>query len=329
MDDAKLKALIEGLLRKSEGEIHGYIQKVDTHLEIASTKALAHCYFIALDGNGRPRINDFAEFVARHVVDYAIPRKEIAAAQKYDTENNTTTAHTALVKKAAGLFTSLEKTGEGGEMLLYILVQEFLKLPQLICKMPLKTNSEMHYHGADGIHVSVEENADGKEILSLYWGESKLYKDLGKAIKAAIESIKGFLLSDGSAGTPAQRDLQLIQDNLHVVDEKLGNALLKYLDKDDPLYGQVNWKGICLIGFDTDHYPATPNSGETIKQIKEKIEKELPKWSEKVGKQISEHTNLNTFDIHVFLLPFPSVEAFRKAFLEALGLKYEPSAEDL
>ena len=43
-------------------------------------------------------------------------------------------------------------------MLLYMLVQAFLGLPQLLCKMPLKTSSEMHYHGADGIHIGYDRN---------------------------------------------------------------------------------------------------------------------------------------------------------------------------
>lgn len=327
-ENKKLTDLVTELLRTSEQEINSYITKVTSHVKLEGTKAISHCYFLTLDGNGNPQTKDFARFVARHVADYAIPRKEFANAQKYDTEHNTSRKTAQLIEKAKTLFTSLQKTGEGGEMLLYILVQEFLKLPQLICKMPLKTNNELHVNGADGIHVSIETNASGQDVLSLYWGEAKLYSNLSSAISNCFESLKDFLLSDGGADAPAERDLQLLRDNLDVLDEKLETAILKYLDKDDPLHNQVNYKGVCLIGFDYDKYPTTPNS-ETTEQIKVKIQAEIETWSKSVIGQISKHTNLNTFDIHVFLLPFPSVEDFRRHFLEALGITYEPSRENL
>ncbi len=323
-ENTNLPDLITELLRTSEQEIKSYITEVVSHVNLKDTKAVSHCYFLTLDGNGRPQTKDFARFVARHVADYAIPRKEFAEAQEYDRQHNTSVKTTQLIKKAEGLFTSLKKTGEGGEMLLYILVQEFLKLPQLLCKMPLKTNPELHVNGADGIHVSVENNASGQDILSLYWGESKLYKSLSDAISNCFESLKDFLLSDGGADAPAERDLQLLRGNLDVVDERLEAVLLKYLDKDDPLHNQVSYKGVCLIGFDYDKYPTTPNS-DTTEQVKQKIEQEIEAWSTSVIGQISKHTNLNTFDIHVFLLPFPSVEDFRKHFLEALGISHDPA----
>lgn len=319
-ESKNLNILITELLRSSEEEVKSYITEVVSNVKLKDTKAISHCYFLTLDGNGRPQVKDFARFVAKHVADYAIPRKEFAAAQKYDYDHNTSVRTAQLIEKAKALFTSLKKTGEGGEMLLYILVQEFLKLPQLICKMPLKTNSELHVNGSDGIHVSIDTNRNGQDILSLYWGESKLYKNLSDAISECFESLKVFLLSDGGIDAPAERDLQLIKCNLDVIDEKLEIAILRYLDKDDPLHNMVNYKGICLIGFDYDKYPSVPNT-ETTEQIKEKIQQEIEKWSKSVVGQISKHTGLNTFDIHVFLLPFPSVEDFRKHFLEALGIK--------
>lgn len=73
--------------------------------------------------------------------------------------------------EAIGTFTDLSNTGEGGEMLLYLLAERFLKVPQVLCKMDLKTDSHMHYHGADGVYASVNEGG----LLKLFWGESKVY----------------------------------------------------------------------------------------------------------------------------------------------------------
>jgi hypothetical protein len=316
-NEKQLTDLIVDLLRTSEQEIKSYVTEVISNVNLEGTKAISHCYFLTLDGNGRPKTKDFARFVAKHVVDYAIPRKEFFEAQQYDQKHNTGVKMSELNKKAKGLFTSLKKTGEGGEVILYIFVQEFLKLPQLICKMPLKTNKELHINGADGIHVSVDKNSEGEDILSLYWGESKLYKKINDAISDCIDSLKSFILSDGGQDAPAERDLQLITDNLDLIDERLEKVMIRYLDKDDPLHNQVNYKGVCLIGFDYSKYPSIPNT-ETTEQIKEKVKNEVDNWSKKVISQISKHANLNTFDIHVFLLPFPSVDEFRKSFLEEI-----------
>ena len=317
--EIKIQDLIQKLLRNSSGDIKTFVTEVKINLEVENTKTISHCYILNLDGNGRTRVNDLAEFVALHIIDYSIPRKEIEVARKFDTENNTTTAMSQLSKKAKSLFTSLDKSGEGGEMLLYMLVQEFLKLPQLICKMPLKTNSEVHYHGADGIHVSAEVDTDGKDILCLYWGESKLYQDIGKAIGDCIESLKGFLLSAGGSDSRTERDLQLMQSSINSLnDERLESLLIKYFDKNDQQYNKLKFKGVCLVGFDSDKYPSTANT-ETVNQVKEKIEKEIKKWLDKIKTNIEKHPSLETFEIHVFLLPFPKVQDFRDAFLKEIG----------
>lgn len=317
--EIKIQSLINKLLRNSKGDVKTFISEVKINIQVEDTKAISHCYILNLDANGRPRVNDLAEFVALHMIDYSIPRKEIEKAKKYDNDNNTTTAVAQLSKKANGLFASLKKSGEGGEMLLYMLVQEFLKLPQLICKMPLKTNTEVHYHGADGVHVSAETDSEGKDILCLYWGESKLYKDIGKAIGDCVESLKDFLLSTGSSGGRAERDLQLLQENVHTLeDTRLENLLVKYFDKNDPQSNQLRFKGVCLIGFDSKKYPSNANT-ETVDQVKVKIEKEIEAWLKKVKTNITKHQTLETFEIHVFLIPFPDVQAFRDVFLKEIG----------
>lgn len=317
--EIKIQDLIQKLLRNSRGDVKTFVSEVKINLEVEGTKAVSHCYILNLDGNGRPRTNDLAEFVALHMIDYSIPRKEIETARKFDADNNTTTAILQLGKKAKGLFTSLKKSGEGGEMLLYMLVQEFLKLPQLICKMPLKTNPEVHYHGADGIHISAELDAEGKDVLCLYWGESKLYKDIGKAIGECVESLKDFLLSTGGSDARAERDLQLMQENINSLnDERLENLLVKYFDKNDPQSNKLKFKGVCLVGFDSKKYPSSANT-ETVDQVKTKIETEIEAWLKKVKTSITKHQTLESFEIHVFLVPFPDVQAFRDAFLKEVG----------
>jgi hypothetical protein len=81
------------------------------------------------------------------------------------TKFNSTEAIAELVERAKRSFTDLAKTGEGGEMLLFLLAERFLQLPQILCKMDLKTDSRMHYHGADGVYAGVTSSG----TLKLFW----------------------------------------------------------------------------------------------------------------------------------------------------------------
>jgi len=62
---------------------------------------------------------------------------------------------------------------------MFILAEALLGLPQLLCKMDLKTDPEMHFHGVDGVHCGVGD--DGKS-LAVYWCESKVHKDISNAL---------------------------------------------------------------------------------------------------------------------------------------------------
>jgi hypothetical protein len=312
-----ISSAFERLLRGRPDELDAYLSTVNSKVEVKSTKALTYCHALLLDGNGRPRVKDLAEFVAARVLDYAIPRSEIVKAQETDIRNNSTAAISKLKKKADGLFTDIKNSGEGGEVLLSILAQAVLRLPQLLCKMPLKTNTKMHYHGVDGIHAKYDEVT---ETLALYWGESKLHQTPNGAATECFKSISTFLIADGGSSDPKQRDLHLITANIDVLDDKLETALLNYLDKDNPAYNRLEYRAVCLIGFDMDVYP-TASKNKKMAEILTEIEEAAQIWNLTVGKSIKAIPTLDRFEIHMFLLPFPSVEAFRLAFLQELGLK--------
>lgn len=90
--------------------------------------------------------------------------------------------------------------------------------------MTLKTNSQMPVHGADGVHVRYcPETAR----LFLYWGESKMYGDVGAAINAAATSIAKSLGPEELG-----HELQLVQRNIDFTGLGAGGkaALLSYLD---------------------------------------------------------------------------------------------------
>lgn len=311
-----IELALNTLIRGTGVELKTYLNECCFDKNVTSTRAQLHCYHVNLDGNGRPRVDDFIEFIATKVVEYSIPRSEFEKAKQYLNNFHSDSELGKLRNKAESLFSDLWNTGEGGELLLYMLVQEMLKIPQLLCKMPLKTNSRMHYHGVDGIHAKYDAVNDQ---LALYWGESKLYKNVDEAVTECFNSLKGYLLNSGGKESAQERDITLVKDNLDLNDEKLEDALVQYFDKDNPKFNKVNYRGVCLIGFDSDQYPIEPNKmlpGDLLPLIGKKIDE----WMVTAQKQILSHSPLDTFEIHIFLVPFPSVEDFREKFLKALKL---------
>jgi hypothetical protein len=249
------------------------------------------------------------------VADYAIPRSQLAKAKARDQKFNSTEAVTALVEQARHSFTDLAKTGEGGEVLLFLLAERFLKLPQILCKMDLKTDAHMHYHGADGVYAGV--TTDG--LLKLYWGESKIYQSAASAIKDCLASLAPFLVEPEHEGAERERDLVLLSDKADLSDPNLTDALRRYFDKNSPMSKRVQYCGVALVGFDAAFYP-----DESKKAVAAEITKaaliELETWKSKIGDRLKSE-KLSQFEIQFLCLPLPSAEDFRAAFLKAMGLK--------
>ncbi len=306
-----IEEAIDSLLRGDGRELDAYLSKVEAEVPILDTRANVHCYVISHDGNDQPRVKDLAKAVASRIIDYAIPRGELIKAQEYILKHNSFAKITELQKKARSLFTTLSNTGEGGEMLLYMLIQNYLRLPQIMCKMSLKTNSQLHYNGSDALHMKFDKNS---QRLALYWGESKLYQSIDNAITECLESIKPFLCDDGGSNARQMRDLQLMSSFLDLGDPDLEGALLRYLDPDDTHFNKLQYRGACLIGFDEACYPKKPNA-KTEEEVINEVQASLKTWEKKLSTKIINRTPLDSIFMEIFLVPFPSVEDFRKSFL--------------
>jgi hypothetical protein len=313
-----IEEAIQNLLIKGEGEIFSRIETIGSNLEIDGTEAQAYCYGLKLDGQGNPRTKDLIEFVASKLIDYSIPKKLQDEAKEHLNKTGSTSKIIELGKRAKHLFTDLEKTGEFGEILLYILVQEILELPQLISKMSLKTSGQLHYQGADGIHVKYDETDNS---LSLYWGESKMEQTISSGLKNCFDSLKSFLLDTYGHDSTQTRDLHLITSNIanNLNNPKLEDILVRYFDLDDDLSNKLKYKGVCFVGFDSKNYPKSPLEKNT-KELIEAFQLEMSNWLKSSGIQIKKHPNLEKFEIHLFLIPFPSVQEFRTHFLKTIAI---------
>ncbi len=309
-----LHSALEKLVRNDGDTISSYFHEVKTHCLIEGTSASCHFHCINLDGNGRPKVDALVQFLVSNIIDYAIPRKKINEAIKHQQETNSTLKIGRLFSQAMGLFTRLSNSGEGGELILFLFAEKFLKLPQVICKMNLKTSSQMHFHGADAVHIGVDKET---EKLCLYWGESKLYSDSTQAIYQCMKSITPIITGNMGAGSAEERDIQLLSDFMNVDDDDLESALKKYLNPDDPFFNKLEYRGICLVGFDIDDYPTDPNK-ISLNKLVEGFNSKLAAWQKSIHRRLTEE-KLNGFSMHVFLLPFPSVEEFRKTLLKSFS----------
>lgn len=296
-------------------------EALEVHLELVERDVLVaghlvkiHCHCLTVDGNGRVQPHRLAEFMRNAVADYAIPRSKLAQAKARDQKFRSTEAVAALVEQARRSFTDLAKTGEGGEMLLFLLAERFLKLPQILCKMDLKTDARMHYHGADGVYAGITDEG----TLKLYWGESKVYKTATSAIHDCLASLAPFLIEPEHADAERERDLVLLSDKADLSDSKLTGALRRYFDKNSPMSKRVQYCGVALVGFDAPFYPS-----QEVKAVAEELataaRTELEVWRAKIGERV-EAEKLAQFELEFFCLPLPSAESFRSAFLKAMGL---------
>jgi hypothetical protein len=248
-------------------------------------------------------------------VDYAIPRSKLADAKARDNKFNSTEAVAELVEQAKRSFTDLAKSGEGGEMLLFLLAERFLKLPQILCKMDLKTDTRMHYHGADGVYAGVTPEG----ILKLYWGESKIYGDANAAIRDCLKSLAPFLIELEHEEAERERDLVLLSDKADLSNPALTDALKKYFDKSSVMSKRVQYCGVALVGFDAPFYPKSGTKAVANKII-EAAREELTGWSKSIGTRLKAE-KLDQMEIELLCIPLPSAEGFRAAFLDAMGIK--------
>jgi hypothetical protein len=285
---------------------------IEVKSAIDSTKAMGHFYFLNLDGNGRPRVEDLAYLLRDNIINYAIPRSMFYRAKQALNDTNSSEELLRLEREAKSLFTDIKKTGECGEVLLFLLAERILNLPQLFCKMQMKTSGQVHIHGSDGIHAGVNE--DNKLIL--YWGESKLYKNLSTAINDCFDSLAPFLKETGPSGKQ-ENELRLLRANIDLHNPDLEAAIKNYLDRHHDDFLKLQFNGLCLVGFDLSLYPSQ-NKEKTLVQLAGEMKSELIKWKTNISNSL-ELKNLENFNIHVFCIPFPCVQEFREIFLKAVG----------
>ncbi|MCE5228545.1 DUF1837 domain-containing protein [bacterium] len=312
-DAPLLASHLRRLVRHERYEVDTLFESLDVKIEVDGTKARAYCHVLKNGPNGLPCVGNLIMKIFDDRLDYAIPRSKIEDAINIRARSGSSSYLCRLEREARNLFANVETSGEGGELLLSMMTESVLGLPQIISKMSLKTNPQVHYHGCDGVHAMVVEDT-GR--LELYWGESKLHKDTATSVRECFSSLAPFLLDEGSSRATQERDLQLLRSDMDLNDAALERALISYLDPRSANYLRYDYCGVCLVGFDSDKYPLVNHEKEIGIIIKEMTEL-VPYWHERIRARIKDE-NLENFKIEVFCLPFPSVDDFRTSFRREL-----------
>lgn len=317
-DLAEANALREVLLECIHPEPSitvAHLKVVERDLVVDETKTLVHCYAPNLDGNGRLRISALAEFLRDRVLRFVIPRRDIQAAESVKESTGDITAYIRLHERAKRAFTTIKNTGEGGEFLLFALAEKEFSLTQILSKMSLKTSTKMHYHGADGVYASVDERG----VLSLFWGESKLYDNPTDAITDCLKSLAPHLLEEQGENTSSAQDIVLLNEYADIGDDNACTILKRFLDPNDPQAQKLRICGIALVTFDNGAFPQGGESSGVWGEIETALKNTLPEWKRHIRKRIGVE-NLEAFDIHFICLPMACAEDFRRAFLSSLGV---------
>ncbi len=270
---------------------------------------------------GKATVQELVNAIYLHLTPFALSNKERAevidlygkvSAEAFQEKT------TALNAAAAALFIKAQKTtkrtGEAGELLLYLLTEWVLEAPQIIAKMTLKTNPQMPVYGSDGVHVRY---CPKSSRLFIYWGESKIHADVDAAITAAATSI-------AKALTPAEteHELQLVKRHIDfsAMNEPSKAALLQYLDPHDEAYNERHDVVTCLIGFNFDGFQeaAGGDAGKAEDAFRELAKARLAVLAPKVAAAFRK-AGLDKQQIELFFFPLPTVEEFRTMFQQKIG----------
>lgn len=308
-----LRDALEKVALGSPSDLTAHLAEIQSHSLVQDTQASLHAHTFQVDANGYIRWKTLVDYLVKCRIEYAIPKRRIKEAQKIDETNGDSREMTALADEARGLFADIVKSGEGGEMLLYVLATHLLGFPQAICKMSLKTSTDVHFHGSDGVYL--EGRGDGG--LNLYWGESKIYADRSSAFSNCFTSLAPFLVCADAADSARQRDITLLNEHMNLGEGQLEVLVKSFLDPNHQNSLQMKYCGLALIGFDHNAYKDNQNS--LIELIKT-FQSEFHNWQNSIQTQVKNH-NLEHIQMHVFCVPMPSVEQFRQYFAEQLGLQ--------
>lgn len=272
--------------------------------------------------DGVPTVHEFVEYLYDCLIPYCLPKSKVRDALQGIDPVLDYNRIVRLGDDAKSLFikakNQLDSGGEPGELILYALLEWVLKAPRLVSKMYLKTNSNMPVHGTDGIHLGYDES---KDLLTIYFGESKIYKSFSSAADAAFTSMAELLTNSGQIS----REIEILNNlsDLNSLDPAFQAKIADYINpySTSKLTLQKRIVHACLLGFEYAAYNRilVLEPDKVASTFEEQYKKRIGSACRVIERHYSKRLPVTT-NLHFFLLPFPSLRVFRAAFYEKLGV---------
>lgn len=268
-----------------------FYDPIDFNINVRSN---LHLHILRIK-NGSFILEDLFKELANSMLGYVYSRKNL------DKLWNDRSRIVEFVTKAQGQFKTPDpKSGEGGEVLLYSFLEAHLGAPKVLSKMELKTSSEHYVHGSDGIHLLETVPAE----YQLIFGESKMYADAKRAIKASFDSM-GKVKQDSFDYDTWLTESELLKEALDSDQVKILESIL--LPPESLASGTKvsNAFGV-LVGFEIDvtGYPFEDHDDRQIENyIRDLAKDEISKEIDTVKKEIA-CRGLGGHHFHMYTLPF-------------------------
>lgn len=154
MNSDNIKAGFAGISKLEKDALEAVLVTVSDQELVDDTKLLVNCHHVALDGSCLPRLTDLTDNLARWVQEYVIPRSTLQKADN-SAPHIRRRKEAALRQQALETFKKNGISGEQGELLMFVIAEAILGLPQLLCKMDLKTDN---LDEAGAFHWILENN---------------------------------------------------------------------------------------------------------------------------------------------------------------------------
>lgn len=174
-DISDLKNYLDEIKHVKDGELNNHLY----HFPIQKFDNITCLFYLVNCTANKIREEDFIEFLISKIIRYVLPKSEYESV-----ENNSPDRYMDIVRKAKQAFSELTKSGESGELILFVML-EAQGIVQLIQKMKLKTSKQILFQGMDAIHFGVNEV---NEIV-MHFGAAKMYKNLSSAIDDAMTEL--------------------------------------------------------------------------------------------------------------------------------------------
>lgn len=232
-------------------------------------------------------------------------------------------------RKASSFFgnTNPVKDGKYGELILYLLVEAIFKTPMVCHKISLLTNVNDQVKGGDGIFFG-EHN----KVISIFIGESKIYKSLGGAIDSSLDSVNRF--NKDHLASSFDHELFIARSNISksfTLDQ--ANALYEAFRPGTEQYQACNKVFPILLIYDDENIDRIEEEATS----KEHAEDLISNWIrthaeetlEEIRTRLGKHPDLKKLFLEFFLVPMSSVENFKKTLFKQIhGIEYKGPTED-